>query len=88
MKIRACKDQNPDFVIVSRVEAFIAGWGLDEALLRAEKYREAGADAILMHSKLSESHEIESFIKKWDKKHPVVLVPTKYWKTPTEQFID
>lgn len=42
---KACKDTqtDPDFCIVARVEAFIAGWGLDEALKRAEAYRNAGA---------------------------------------------
>ena len=35
-KIKAGKDsqQDPDFCIVARVEAFIAGWGLKEALAR------------------------------------------------------
>ena len=54
-KIAAGKDtqNDPDFSIVARVEALIAGWGMDEALRRAEAYRVAGADAILIHSKLS-----------------------------------
>jgi len=48
---------------VARVEAFIAGWGLQEALKRAEAYRKAGADAILIHSAKTEPTEIESFCK-------------------------
>ncbi len=42
--LQACKDaqQDPDFCIVARVEAFIAGYGLDEALRRAEAYMNAG----------------------------------------------
>ena len=60
--------RDPDFCIVARVEAFIAGWGLDEALKRADAYREAGADAILMHSKRSDSSEIEAFMKAWNNK--------------------
>src|SRR5690606_11405490 len=45
-KIKAAKDAqlDDDFVVVARVEAFIAGWGLEEALRRAEAYRQAGAD--------------------------------------------
>ena len=41
-KIRAMKQtqRDPDFQVVARVEAFIAGWGLDEAVRRAEAYRE------------------------------------------------
>ena len=44
------------------MEAFIAGWGLEEALRRSEAYVNAGADAILMHSAKSNPDEIESFI--------------------------
>ncbi len=87
-KIKAGKDSqtDDDFLIVARVEAFIAGWGLKEALLRAEAYRQAGADAILIHSKLSNSSEVFSFIKEWGNRSPVVLVPTKYYTTPTDDF--
>ncbi len=87
-KIMACKDtaKDPDFVVVARVEAFIAGWGLEEALKRSEAYVEAGADAILMHSKLGESSEIEAFMKVWNKRSPVIIVPTKYYTTPTDTF--
>ena len=56
---------DPDFCVVARVEAFIAGWSLDEALRRAEAYRNAGADAILMHSKKSDPSDIEAFMKAW-----------------------
>ena len=50
-KIKAAKDAqaDDDFCVVARLEAFIAGWGLNEALRRAEAYMEAGADAILCH---------------------------------------
>jgi len=87
-KIRACKDaqKDPDFCVVARVEALIAGWPLEEALKRAEAYRKAGADAILMHSKKSSSDEIDAFLKAWGNRHPVILVPTKYYKTPTDHF--
>src|SRR3712207_2884129 len=52
-KIRAAKEAqlDDDFVVVARVEALIAGHGLEEALVRAKAYRRAGADAILIHSK-------------------------------------
>lgn len=87
-KIRACKDTqvDPDFQVVARVEAFIAGWGLEEALKRSEAYMEAGADAILMHSKRKDPSEIEAFLKEWKGRHPVVIVPTNYYTTPTEKF--
>ena len=87
-KIKAGKDAQADrdFVIVARVEALIAGWGLREALRRAEAYRQAGADAILIHSKSSRPDEIFAFLDAWAGRHPVILVPTKYHMTPTEAF--
>ncbi|MGH8670455.1 MAG: phosphoenolpyruvate mutase [Burkholderiales bacterium] len=87
-KIKAGKDSqtDPGFCIVARVEALIAGWGMDEALRRAEAYRGAGADAILIHSKLSRPDEILSFAKEWAQRSPLVIVPTKYYSTPTEVF--
>jgi phosphoenolpyruvate phosphomutase len=89
-KIRAMKDAqtDEDFVVVARVEAFIAGWGLQEALRRAEAYRTAGADAVLIHSNRSDITEIASFMKEWNGRLPVIIVPTKYFTTPTEEFID
>lgn len=87
-KIKAGKDSqsDPDFSIVARVEALIAGWGMDEALRRANAYAEAGADAILIHSKLSRPDEILQFAREWSGKAPLVIVPTKYYSTPTDAF--
>ena len=87
-KIAAGKDtqNDPNFSIVARVEALIAGWGMDEALRRAEAYRRAGADAILIHSKLSKPDEIVTFAREWAGRAPLVIVPTKYYSTPTEVF--
>jgi len=70
----------------TRIEALIAGWPLEEALKRAEAYKKAGADAVLIHSKKSTSDEIDGFVKEWKNRLPVVIVPTKYYKTPTEHF--
>ena len=85
-KIQAGKDSqtDDDFCIVARVEAFIAGWGLDEALKRAEAYHAAGADAILIHSKHSQPDQVLGFAKEWANRCPLVIVPTKYYATPTE----
>lgn len=85
---QACKDfaRDSDFQIVSRCEAFIAGWGLEHALERCEAYRLAGVDAILIHSKKSDFTEIEEFLKEWKNRLPVVLVPTNYYTTPTDEF--
>lgn len=94
-KIEAMKKENPDFVVVARLEEFIAGAGLEEAYSRAVKYQNAGADAILVHSKIKNSSEIDLFMKLWndDKSNgvervPIVIVPTKYYTTPTQHFED
>jgi len=87
-KIKAGKDsqQNEYFCIVARVEALIAGWGIKEALRRAEAYHEAGADGILIHSKLSQADEILEFANEWANRSPLVIVPTIYYSTPTDIF--
>jgi phosphoenolpyruvate phosphomutase len=87
-KIAAGKDtqNDPNFSIVARVEALIAGWGMEEALQRAEAYRLAGADAVLIHSKLSRPDEIVTFAREWAGRGPIVIVPTRYYSTPTEVF--
>jgi len=87
-KIKAAKDtqSDPDFCVVARVEAFIAGWDLREALKRAEAYRRAGADAVLIHSKASTAEEIVTFMAEWNARCPVVVVPTMYYNTPAEVF--
>jgi len=89
-KIRAAKDtqEDPDFCVLARVEAFIAGWGLAEALKRAESYYQAGADGILIHSKLPTACQVLSFMNEWNNTCPVVIVPTMYYKTPSQVFED
>ena len=88
-KLHAAKDtqRDPDFVVVARTEAFIAGWGLEEALLRATAYAEAGADMILVHSKRKDSKEIMAFMQRWDQRVPIIIVPTKYPTEPISSFV-
>ncbi len=87
-KLKAGKDAqtDDDFCIIARVEAFICGWGLTEALRRADAYHQAGADGILIHSALSTPEEILAFKREWGARCPVVIVPTKYYATPTDVF--
>ncbi len=87
-KLHAAKDtqRDPDFVVVARIEALIAGWGMDEALQRAERYREAGADAVLIHSKSPKPDEVLAFARAWNRRCPLVVVPTTYYATPPEAF--
>ncbi len=87
-RIKAGKDaqQDDNFSIITRVEAFIAGWGLSEAMKRAEAYHAAGSDGILIHSALNHPAEVLAFKKEWADRSPVVIVPTKYYATPTDVF--
>jgi len=87
-KLRAAKDtqRDTDFMVVARTEAFIAGWGLSEALLRATAYAESGADCILVHSARKDSKEILGFMEQWKGPVPVVIVPTKYPTEPLSSF--
>ena len=64
-------------VVIARTEALIAGLGQPEALRRGAAYAEAGADAILIHSKQTTPDEIIAFCKAWPGVVPLVLVPTR-----------
>jgi phosphoenolpyruvate phosphomutase len=79
-KIMAAKSTqvSPDFMVIARVEALIAGWGQEEALKRAHAYVDAGADAVLIHSKAKTPEEVFTFIDAWKNRAPVVVVPTAY----------
>lgn len=87
-KVKAVKDAqvDPDFCVIARLEAFIAGWGLDEMLRRADAYHTAGADGLLIHSKQSTPDEVLAFARAWGDRCPLVIVPTMYYSTPTEVF--
>ena len=89
-KISAAKDAqtDPDFSIVSRIEVLIAGGSMQEALDRAAAYHEAGTNAIVIHSKKSNAEEIQTFCKAWNNTCPVIVIPTKYYTTPTQLFRD
>ena len=77
-KIQAAKAAQTvsDFVVIARTEALIAGWGQEEALTRAEAYANAGADAVLIHSKSSTFDELRTVAKTWSGRVPLVVVPT------------
>lgn len=79
-KIRAAKrtQKDPDFIVIARTEALIAGWGMEEALKRGRAYADAGADLVLIHSKEKTPDEVLTFAKNWDRKTPLVAVPTTY----------
>lgn len=77
-KIRAAHETRESMVIIARLEALIAGQGMDEALRRADVFENAGADALLIHSKMDTPDEIFEFRERYRGDAPVVVVPTTY----------
>ena len=79
---KICKTrQTNDFLVIARIESFILGKGLQDALNRAEIYSKAGADAILIHSKEKTPKEIFAFANAFKKSNffkPLVAVPSTY----------
>ena len=70
-----------DFMIIARIESLILEKGMDDALIRAHAYIEAGADGIMIHSRRSTADEIFEFcdtFRKTNKDTPIVVVPTSY----------
>ena len=86
-----CKSRkNNDFMVIARIESFIVGKGLKDALKRAEVYSKAGADAILIHSKEKTPAEIFSFAREFRKSKnfiPLVSVPSTYSKVYEKDLI-
>ena len=89
--MKICKSrQSKDFMVIARIESFIVGKGLNDALKRAEIYSKAGADAILIHSKKETPAEIYSFAKEFRKSKnfiPLVCVPSTYSKVYERDLI-
>lgn len=80
-KITAIKDSlGTDFLVAGRVEALIVGRCVDFALERAHAYVDAGADAIIIHSKSSDALDVSTFIRSWKRTTPLILIPTTYHK--------
>ncbi|MFY0684075.1 MAG: phosphoenolpyruvate mutase [Balneola sp.] len=78
-----------DFMIIARIESLIANKGMEDALDRAKAYIKAGADAIMIHSRMSDGKEIMEFMKRYkelDYKVPVVSVPSSYNQFTEEEL--
>ena len=89
-KIIAAREakQSKDFFIIARTEALIAEMGIGEALQRAHAYEDAGANAILIHSKKNTPNEIFDFSKKWNGDIPLVVVPTSYPTVKIDELVE
>ena len=90
-KLRAGKaaQKSGDFMICARIESLILERGMEDALTRARAYTEAGADAIMIHSRKKEPDEIFSFVRRFrafDAATPIVVVPTSFNRVTEEEF--
>ncbi len=90
-KIKAGKkaQKTKEFMICARIESLILEQGMDDALERAFAYSDAGADAIMIHSRKKEPDEIFEFVKKFrtkEKNIPIVVVPTSFNTVTEEEF--
>ena len=90
-KIRAGKkaQRTKEFMICARIESLILERGMEDALTRAFAFAEAGADAIMIHSRKKDPSEIQEFIKKFrgkDATTPIVLVPTSFNSVTEEEW--
>lgn len=88
-KIRAMKatQTSPDFAVIARLESLIVGAGVEDAVKRAELYLDAGADAILVHSKRPNSKDIDDFLAAFTLDVPIFIVPTKYYTVSVSHLI-
>ena len=78
-----------DFMICARIESLILERGMEDALRRAFAFREAGADAIMIHSRRSDPAEIFEFVERFrgeDRTTPLVLVPTAFRDVTEEEW--
>ena len=92
-KIRAGKkaQKTKEFMICARIESLILERGMDDALERAFAFSEAGADAIMIHSRRKDPAEIFEFVQKFREKNtatPVVVVPTSFNTVTEQEFRD
>ncbi len=89
-KIKAAKDtqSRADFCVIARLEGFIAGVEIAEVLRRAHLYADAGADALLVHSKRTDADEVLAFASEWDRSTPLIVVPTTFSRTPAAVFAE
>ena len=92
-KIKAGKkaQKTKEFMICARIESLILEQGMNDALQRAFAFSEAGADAIMIHSRKKDPAEIFEFVQKFREKNsttPIVVVPTSFNTVTEQEFKD
>jgi len=90
-KIRMGKEAQitQEFMLFARIESLILEAGMEDALTRAYAYVEAGADGIMIHSRMKDPAEIIEFVEKFrknDTSTPIAVVPTSFNSVTTDEF--
>ena len=70
-----------EFMIIARIESLILDKGMDDALVRAKAYLNAGADGIMIHSRKKDPKEIFEFCHNYNNfqnRKPLVVVPSSF----------
>lgn len=73
--------EDPNFLIVGRIESLILSGDLNDAIERANAYVSAGANAIMIHSRSSDGADAREFCLAFRKSFdtiPLVIVPTTF----------
>ncbi|MFU8818050.1 MAG: isocitrate lyase/phosphoenolpyruvate mutase family protein, partial [Pseudomonadales bacterium] len=80
-----------DFMVIARIESLILDKGMNDALIRANAYIDAGADGIMIHSRQKSSEEILEFCRRYrtfDRTVPLVAVPSSYNSITEQELAD
>ena len=82
-KIAAAKkvQVTDDFMVIARIESLILEAGMDDAIMRAKAFMQAGADGIMIHSRQKDPAEILEFCRQYaeiPKRKTLVVVPSSY----------
>lgn len=83
--------RTPDFAVIARLESLIVGESMDEAIARAEKYHDAGADCLLIHSRAADLGQIREFAGRWHatgRELPLIAIPTTYYTATTAELTE
>jgi len=89
-KIRAGKEAQAtdEFMVVARIESLILGKGIPDTLHRAETYAEAGADALLIHSRDKDTSDLYKVLGELAGSVPLVVVPSSYSQAYDDELAD
>lgn len=92
-KIKAGKQAQvtDDFMIIARIESLILKQGMDDAIMRAKIYLDAGADGIMIHSREKTFDEIKEFATLYNQlpnRKPLVVVPSSYSQVTEKELIE